>query len=68
MNELRSERWRASWAVGLRRSTGRPRESGSLLLDPRIEEILPGLHGQIRQLPGVLETGLFESYAYHVVN
>lgn len=42
-------------------------ESGFLLLDARFEEIVPGRHGQIKQLPGVLETGLFESYAYDVV-
>lgn len=42
-------------------------ESGFLLLDARFPEIPPGLHSQIKQLPGVLETGIFEGYRAEIV-
>jgi ribose 5-phosphate isomerase A len=43
-------------------------ESGFLLLDAHFDEIPPGLHAAIKQLPGVLETGLFEGYEYEIVD
>jgi ribose 5-phosphate isomerase A len=43
-------------------------ENGFLLLDARFDEIPSGLHAAVKQLPGVLETGLFEGYEYEVVD
>jgi ribose 5-phosphate isomerase A len=43
-------------------------ESGFLLIDAHFDEIPPGLHAQVKQLPGVLETGLFEGYDYEIVD
>jgi ribose 5-phosphate isomerase A len=43
-------------------------ENGFLLLDAHFDEIPPGLHASVKQLPGVLETGLFEGYQYEIVD
>ena len=43
-------------------------ENGFLLLDAHFDEIPPGLHALVKQLPGVLETGLFEGYRYEIVD
>jgi ribose 5-phosphate isomerase A len=43
-------------------------ETGFLLLDAHFDEIPPGLHAAVKQLPGVLETGLFEGYEYEIVD
>lgn len=37
-------------------------ENGFLVLDARFDEIPRGLHGEIKGVPGVLETGIFEGY------
>ena len=42
-------------------------ESGFLLLDAHYDEIPAGLDARINAFPGVLETGLFEGFAYEVV-
>jgi ribose 5-phosphate isomerase A len=42
-------------------------ESGFLLLDAHFDEIPVGLHEEIKAIPGVLETGLFEGYDYEIV-
>jgi ribose 5-phosphate isomerase A len=42
-------------------------ESGNLLLDARFPVIAPGLHADIKLLPGVIETGLFEGYAFETL-
>ena len=42
-------------------------ESGFLLVDAHFDEIRPGLHAEIKQLPGVLETGIFEGYEAELV-
>ncbi len=39
-------------------------ESGNLLLDARFPELAPGLGTEIKALPGVIETGLFEGYDF----
>ncbi|HEY2258802.1 MAG TPA: ribose 5-phosphate isomerase A [Solirubrobacteraceae bacterium] len=43
-------------------------ESGFLLLDAYFPEIPVGLNAKIKQLSGVLETGLFEGYQYEIVD
>jgi ribose 5-phosphate isomerase A len=43
-------------------------ESGFLLIDAHFDEVPHGLHAEIKQLPGVLETGLFEGYTYEIVD
>ncbi|MFZ0091384.1 MAG: ribose 5-phosphate isomerase A [Solirubrobacteraceae bacterium] len=43
-------------------------EAGFLLLDAHFDEIPVGLHAQVKALPGVLETGLFEGYTYEIVD
>jgi ribose 5-phosphate isomerase A len=42
-------------------------ESGNLLLDARFPELPHGLHAEIKALPGVIETGLFEGYEFEVL-
>lgn len=42
-------------------------EAGNLILDSRFDEIPKGLHAQLKSLPGVIETGLFEGYEYEVL-
>jgi ribose 5-phosphate isomerase A len=43
-------------------------EAGFVLLDAHFDEIPPGLHAQVKSIPGVLETGLFEGYEYEIVD
>jgi ribose 5-phosphate isomerase A len=60
-----------STSAVLRTGTGKDgpviTESGFLLLEARFDEIPLGLHEQIKAIPGVLETGLFEGYEYEIV-
>ena len=51
------------------RRQGRPglTEWGNLVIDAWFDEIPHGLHGQLKALPGVVETGLFEGYRFEVV-
>lgn len=42
-------------------------EWGNLVLDAWFDEIPLGLHAQLKALPGVIETGLFEGYSYEVI-
>lgn len=43
-------------------------ESGFLLLDAHFDEIPMGLDALVKEIPGVLETGLFEGYEFDVVD
>jgi ribose 5-phosphate isomerase A len=43
-------------------------ENGFLLLDAHFDDIPQGLHAAVKQVPGVLETGLFEGYQYEIVD
>jgi ribose 5-phosphate isomerase A len=58
-------------SAALRTGTGKDgpvlTESGFVLLDAHFREIPIGLHSEIKAIPGVLETGLFEGYEYEVV-
>jgi ribose 5-phosphate isomerase A len=58
--------------VAMRIATGKDgpvfTESGNLLLDARFSEIPAGLHAEVKALPGVIETGLFEGYAFDVLS
>ena len=42
-------------------------EWGNLVIDAWFDEIPRGLHAQIKALPGVIETGLFEGYNFEVI-
>jgi ribose 5-phosphate isomerase A len=42
-------------------------EAGNLIIDAWFDEIAAGLHGELKSLPGVIETGLFEGYAFEVL-
>jgi ribose 5-phosphate isomerase A len=42
-------------------------EAGNLIIDAWFDVIGPGLHGELKALPGVIETGIFEGYAFEVL-
>ena len=42
-------------------------EWGNLVIDAWFDEIPHGLHAQLKALPGVIETGLFEGYSFEIV-
>lgn len=42
-------------------------EAGNLVLDARFPEIPQGMHAEIKLLPGVIETGLFEGFAFETL-
>jgi len=42
-------------------------ESGFFIMDASFDAIRDGLHAELKQLPGVLETGLFEGYDFEIV-
>jgi ribose 5-phosphate isomerase A len=42
-------------------------EAGNVVFDAWFDTIAPGLHRQLKALPGVIETGLFEGYAYEIL-
>jgi ribose 5-phosphate isomerase A len=42
-------------------------ESGNLIIDAWFDRIPPGTHAQLKALPGVIETGLFEGYAFEIL-
>jgi ribose 5-phosphate isomerase A len=58
--------------VLLRTGTGKDgpviTESGFLILDAHFDEIPHGMQSQLKQLSGVLETGLFEGYEYEIAD
>jgi ribose 5-phosphate isomerase A len=43
-------------------------ELGCLLLDVQFDEIPHGIHAELKQIPGVIETGLFEGYEFEVAD
>jgi ribose 5-phosphate isomerase A len=57
--------------AALRTGTGKDgpvfTESGFVVLDAHFDAIPIGLHAEIKAIPGVLDTGLFEGYEYEVV-
>ena len=56
---------------GLRLGTGKDgpviTEAGNLIVDAWFDEIPFGLHAELKGLPGVIETGLFEGFAFEVL-
>jgi ribose 5-phosphate isomerase A len=42
-------------------------ESGNLIMDAWFDEIPHGLHAQLKAVPGVIETGLFEGYSFELL-
>jgi ribose 5-phosphate isomerase A len=57
--------------VGLRTGTGKDgpviTENGFLILEARFRPVPVGLHDDIKRVPGVLETGIFEGYPAQLV-
>jgi ribose 5-phosphate isomerase A len=43
-------------------------ELGCFVLDAHFDEVPHGLHAELKQIPGVIETGLFEGYTYEIVD
>ena len=41
-------------------------ELGCFIVDARFDEIPQGIHAEIKQIPGVIETGLFEGYEFEI--
>ena len=41
-------------------------EWGNVLIDAWFDEIPPGLHRELKQISGVIETGLFEGYSFEL--
>lgn len=42
-------------------------ESGNLIVDARFDEIPVGMAAELKAIPGVIETGLFEGFAFEVL-
>jgi ribose 5-phosphate isomerase A len=42
-------------------------ESGNLVIDAWFDQIPVGLHAELKALPGVIETGLFEGFSFEVL-
>lgn len=42
-------------------------ECGNLVIDAWFDQIPHGLHAQLKALPGVIETGLFEGFSFEIV-
>jgi ribose 5-phosphate isomerase A len=59
----------ARWSLRLAGGKDGPviTEWGNLVIDAWFDEIPHGLHAQIKALPGVIETGLFEGYSFEVI-
>ena len=43
-------------------------EAGNVLLDVKFETIEPGLEGKIKEIPGVVESGLFMDYPVKMIS
>ena len=58
-----------SWGLRLAGGKDGPviTEWGNLVIDAWFEEIPHGLHAQLKAVPGVVETGLFEGYSYEIL-
>jgi ribose 5-phosphate isomerase A len=42
-------------------------EWGNLVIDAWFDQIPHGLHAQLKALPGVIETGLFEGFSFEII-
>ena len=42
-------------------------ECGNLVIDAWFDQIPHGLHAQLKALPGVIETGLFEGFSFEII-
>jgi ribose 5-phosphate isomerase A len=63
------ERGCARWGLRLAGGKDGPvvTESGNLVIDAWFEPIPHGLHAELKALPGVIETGLFEGFSFEVI-
>jgi ribose 5-phosphate isomerase A len=59
----------ARWSLRLAGGKDGPvvTEWGNLVIDAWFDPIPHGLHAQLKALPGVLETGLFEGFAFEII-
>lgn len=59
----------ARWSLRLAGGKDGPvvTEWGNLVIDAWFDEVPHGLHAQLKELPGVIETGLFEGFSFEVV-
>ena len=59
----------ARWALRLAGGKDGPvvTESGNLVIDAWFDPIPGGLHAQLKALPGVIETGLFEGFGFEII-
>lgn len=63
------KRGSAHWALRLAGGKDGPvvTEWGNLVIDAWFDDIPTGLHAELKALPGVIETGLFEGYEFDVI-
>jgi len=59
----------ARWSLRLAGGKDGPvmTEWGNLVIDAWFDEIPHGLHAELKALPGVIETGLFEGYRFEII-
>jgi ribose 5-phosphate isomerase A len=59
----------ARWSLRLAGGKDGPvvTERGNLVIDAWFDQIPHGLHGQLKALPGVIETGLFEGFSFEII-
>jgi ribose 5-phosphate isomerase A len=59
----------ARWSLRLAGGKDGPvvTEWGNFVLDAWFDEIPHGLHAQLKALPGVIETGLFEGFSFEII-
>lgn len=59
----------ASWSLRIAGGKDGPvvTEWGNFVIDAWFDEIPHGLHAQLKVLPGVIETGLFEGFAFEII-
>jgi ribose 5-phosphate isomerase A len=58
-----------SWTLRLAGGKDGPvvTESGNFVIDAWFDEIPQGLHGRLKALSGVIETGLFEGFSFEII-
>jgi ribose 5-phosphate isomerase A len=59
----------ASWSLRIAGGKDGPvvTEWGNFVIDAWFDEIPHGLHAQLKSLPGVIETGLFEGFSFEII-
>jgi ribose 5-phosphate isomerase A len=59
----------ANWSLRLAGGKDGPvvTERGNMVIDAWFDQIPHGLHAQLKALPGVIETGLFEGFSFEII-